>query len=99
MADEIRDAQVRLEERKTAIFGGDRSTGAIRTNDEEAFRKMLVGLDIDADELNRAALWNADQYLELMGEAEPNPQGMLAAIFTDALLIGLLVAEARGGGS
>jgi len=93
-AGEIERAQQRLEERKDAMFSPDQRNQVISER-EDVYRRLLVGTDLDAVELNDRVAEVTPAYVLLL-LSTGDFASVLAGTMTDGIIIGVLIAEERG---
>lgn len=94
MASEILDAMLRLDARKEAVLGDRINDGTVGTDMEREMRLVISGLDLNYKELNDAANKAADVFVTVVGNGG-EPVHAVGGIFTDALIMGMLIAKAR----
>lgn len=87
----IRDAILALDDRKHAVYG--RTDGLL---DETLMRRLLLGFDVDVDELYAAMGVAARVFLAGMLAGKVTRAQALASAWCDGLITGLMLAELRG---
>ena len=98
-AREIENAVRAYEDRKEAVYEGDRSAGAIHT---DVMRTLLVGLDLSIEELAEFRVAASAAAMEVFGKAnERTGDARLALAHTfagtwvDGVVTGMLIQQAR----
>lgn len=97
---EIEDGVRRYEDRKEAVYKGDRDSGS-GAIDTEVMRTLLVGLDLDIEELAEYRVLAAQAALEVFKRATGHIGAHAAFVHTmagtwvDGIITGLLIAQAR----
>jgi hypothetical protein len=92
VATEIQDAMRRVEDRKRAALEGFGVGGNEAT--EEQGRLVVSGSDLDFDEIREVQRIVAETFV--IGAVQGyNAAALAGAVFTDGVLVGLAIAEAR----
>lgn len=101
---EIADAIRKYEARKDVVYGDrERSKNSGKAIKTDVMRTLLVGLDLDIEELNEFRMLAAQAAIQVFkGANEQTGDGQSALVHTlagtwvDGVVTGLLIAEGRG---
>lgn len=87
----LEDAAEAAEARKLAALGDD--TVGVLTADEQQSRAVFSGFDLDFEELNATSARAGTFFAEMVANTEMSLRTIFTLAWTDAFLLGLMVAS------